>query len=191
MTIFTNPVTSRLISAPARLFLRLKGWRIEGEAPGGRSYVAALAPHTSNWDFLYFISASFTLDINIRWFGKHTLFKGPMGPIMRWLGGIPIHRGEAGDMVERAVAALTDRNQSITLGIAPEGTRSRAEKWKSGFLRIASAANVPVLLAGLDYERKLVSLGPLFETSDDLEADMKAIRHHFSAFTGKNPDQFA
>lgn len=144
-----------------------------------------MAPHTSNWDFVYFLAAALVFRLNVRWLGKDTLFRGPLGPVMRWLGGIGINRNEARDIVPDAVAFL-GASEAAALAIAPEGTRSKVTRWKTGFYRIAVAAEVPILLSWLDYPTKTAGLGPLIQPTGDMDADIKSIQDFYAPYKGKN-----
>lgn len=185
MTIFTNRILTPPLRGLARVFLKMTGWTCANRKPGTETYVAVMAPHTSNWDFLYFIAAALVFGLKVRWLGKHSLFKGPLGPVMKWFGGVPVNRGEAQDTVPDAVAFLRG-NESAALAIAPEGTRSSVRRWKSGFYRIAAEAEVPILLSWLDYPTKTAGLGPLFQPTGDMDADIKSMQAFYEQHKGKN-----
>jgi 1-acyl-sn-glycerol-3-phosphate acyltransferase len=165
--------------ACARALLALFGWRVDGEFPDRPKMVAIVAPHTSNWDFVVGILAVFALGLRVRFLGKHTLFKPPLGWLMRWLGGAPVVRdapqGAVGDAAE-----MIAREDKVLLGIAPEGTRKRGTPWRSGFYNIALAAQVPILPAAFDYARKSLRLFPLFEPTGNYEADLIRLQSHYT-----------
>jgi 1-acyl-sn-glycerol-3-phosphate acyltransferase len=121
--------------------------------------------------------------------GKHTLFRGPMGTVMRALGGIPVRRDRVGGLVAQMVEAF-ERNPSLVLTVPPEGTRTYVPYWKSGFYQIARAAQVPIVLGYLDYERRCGGLGPALLATDDIRADMDEIRAFYSDKRGLYPDRF-
>ena len=175
-------------SAPLRFLgrwmLRLMGWRVEGEVPNLPRFVIAVAPHTSNWDFLVGVAAMFALDLRLSFLGKHTLFRGPFGAAMRWLGGIPVDRASPHGVVGDSVAAFA-RSERRILAIAPEGTRKRVAHFKPGFLHIAHGAGVPVMLAALDYGARCVRLGPTFTVGDDIEGERLRVEAHFAPIRGK------
>lgn len=185
MTVFTNRVLTPPLRGLARLFLKATGWTCKNERPTADRYVAVMAPHTSNWDFLYFLAAGLVFRLNVRWLGKETLFAGPLGPVMKWLGGVPVNRGEAKDIVPDAVAFLRS-GEDAALAIAPEGTRSKVNRWKTGFYRIATEAEVPILLSWLDYPTKTAGLGPLFQPTGDMEKDIQTMRDFYKPWQGKN-----
>jgi 1-acyl-sn-glycerol-3-phosphate acyltransferase len=165
--------------------LRLLGWRVEGEVPDIPKFVIAVAPHTSNWDFVVGMATMFALDLRLAFIGKHTLFRGPFGAVLRWMGGIPVDRSKHHGVVRDAVAAFSQMDRHI-LAIAPQGTRHPVERFKTGFLHIASGAGVPVVLASLDYGAKVVKLGPTIIPGPDADADRAAIERHFSGVRGRN-----
>ena len=164
--------------------LKLLGWRVEGQVPNLPKMVIAVAPHTSNWDFVVGIAAMFALDLRLAFLGKHTLFRWPFGSILRWMGGIPVDRASPHGVVGESVAAFARVDRRI-LAIAPEGTRRQVRHFKSGFLQIARGAGVPVVLASLDYEAKCVRLGPAFMPGDDVEADRARTEAFFATVRGK------
>jgi 1-acyl-sn-glycerol-3-phosphate acyltransferase len=149
-----------------RGWLRLAGWRIDGELPDIGRCVAAVAPHSSNWDFVHAVAVVFALGLRVSFIGKHNLFRGPLGRFMRWLGGMPVDRSRPNGLVDDMVSAFA-QHDALWLGIAPEGTRTRVDGFKSGFYRIALGAGVPILPAALNYrERALILLPPIVPQPD-------------------------
>ena len=173
----------------SRLILRLLGWTVVDVPDRPERAVLVVYPHTSNWDFPLGVLAKTTLGLSARWAGKDSLFIGPMGPFMRWLGGIPINRREPGGIVDRLAADLTA--EPFLLAITPEGTRSLRPGWKSGFYRIARKTGLPVLLGTIDYGSKRVGLVDCFHLSGDEGADMARIAASYKACRGKYPQQAA
>ncbi len=169
------------------LGLRLAGWRLEGEAPAIPKYVLIGAPHTSNWDFAGLLAVSLNWEIPIAWVGKHTLFRGPAGPFMRALGGIPVDRRAHHGLVAQLVDEFRRRDRLI-LAITPEGTRGPTDGWKSGFYRIATEAGVPIVPGFVDYVNKRVGFGPPLSPSGDVRADMDVLRAFYADKHGKFPD---
>jgi 1-acyl-sn-glycerol-3-phosphate acyltransferase len=176
--------------ASGRAVLRILGWRVEGDFPNLPKFVVAVAPHTSNWDFVVGIATMFALDLRIAFLGKHTIFRWPFGRVMRWMGGIPVDRASPHGVVGDSVAAFSRMDRRI-LAIAPEGTRRQVKQFKSGFLQIARGAGVPVVLASLDYAARCVRLGPWFEPGEDIEADRRRTEEFFASVRGKRPRQSA
>jgi 1-acyl-sn-glycerol-3-phosphate acyltransferase len=172
------------VVAFGRFALRLLGWRVEGEVPDLPKFVIAVAPHTSNWDFVVGAAAMFALDLRLSFLGKHTLFRGPLAPVIRWMGGIPVDRSSPHGVVGDAVAAFA-RSERRLLAIAPQGTRRPVPHFKSGFLHIAKGAGVPVMLATLDYGERVVRLGPTSAVGEDIEAERARIEAFFAPIRGK------
>ncbi len=177
-----------MLQAISRRLLNVLGWSLRYEDPGTRRYVLIAAPHTSNWDFPLGLLAGWGMDLKANWIGKHTLFRGFMGPVFRALGGIAVDRGEAGGLIEQ-MAERFAQTDHLVLAIAPEGTRKSQEHWKSGFWHIARAAKVPIVMASLDYSAREVSVGGAFTPSDDREADFEIIRQFYAGRRGKRPEQ--
>lgn len=166
----------------------LAGWKTEGERPLWDKCVAIAAPHTSNWDFLYTVCLAFIYRIDPRIMMKSDWFFWPMGPVLRWLGAIPIDRSKSNNVVALSVAAFENKDR-LFLVVPPAGTRKKVAYWKSGFYRIAHGAQVPIVLGFLDYGRKAGGFGPSVFPSGDLEADMANIRRFYGPISGKNPLQ--
>lgn len=178
-----------MLSFIARLWLRLGGWTLVGEHPAVDKAVVIAAPHTSNWDGLWGLVAKVAFKVDVRFFGKESLFWFPLGTILRGMGGIPLNRSAPGSAVEQAIESFKTHDQ-FYFGMAPEGTRSLKDSWKSGFYRIATGANVPVILAFFDYENRRLGLGPTLAMSGDPDVDMETIRmFYLENGHGKRPDQ--
>lgn len=190
-TIFTTPVVNTLLRGFSLAFLKLTGWKVEGALPPqAAKSVFIAAPHTSNWDLPYTLMVAFALRLNPYWMGKHTIFKAPFGPIMRWLGGIAVNRDQANNLVAASAQAIREADGPVQLIVPPEGTRSKTRYWKTGFYYIAQTAGVPIVMAYMDYAAKRSGLGPLFQPTGDVEADMAAIKAFYAPFKGRNADQF-
>lgn len=170
-----------------RSILRLGGWRMVGELPDVPRVVLIGAPHTSNWDGVWGFAAKIGLGLEIRILGKRELFWWPLGVLLRKLGVMAIDRGRSTGVVEQ-VAAMIRGHERFWFGLAPEGTRKRVEHWKSGFLKIARAADVPVLPVYFHYPERIIGVGPLFHVGDDAEADMRRIREWYRPWRGRNRD---
>lgn len=166
--------------------MRLSGWRFEGAFPDLRQFVIAVAPHTSNWDFLHGAAAMFALDLKVNFIGKHTIFVWPFSAFLRWMGGIPVDRASAHGVVGEVVDAFRNFPDQV-LAIAPEGTRRKVDRYKTGFLHIARGAGVPVVLVGLDYEARCVRIGPVIEVGEDIEAERARVEAHFAKVPARHP----
>ena len=173
----------------AEFFLRLTGWETEGERPRSPKVVLIAAPHTSNWDLAFLLALAMRYDMKPYWMGKHTLFRGPMGWVMRRVGGIPIRRHKREDVVQQMTRVFAER-ETLCLTVPPEGTRGHVPYWKSGFYHIARGAQVPVVLGYLDYARKRGGFGPEFQLTGDIPADMERIRIFYADKLGKFPACF-
>ncbi|WP_395377700.1 lysophospholipid acyltransferase family protein [Marinicella sp. W31] len=166
--------------------LKIFGWRIRVELPDTRKFVLIAAPHTSNWDFIVGILVRFAIGLKINFLGKASLFKPPFGWIFSSLGGIPVERNSRQNMVEQMVEEFAKRTQ-LCLALAPEGSRSPKEYWKTGFYHIAYKAGVPIVMGTLNFKNKLVEIKEHFMPSGDIHKDMEIIRAYFSKIQGKNP----
>ncbi len=190
-TIFDTPLVNTLLCGASIAFLKLAGWRVEGRLPAeAHKSVLIAAPHTSNWDLPYTLMAAFALRLHPYWMGKASIFRGPFGPVMRWLGGIPVRREQSNNLVAASVAALVAADGPVQLIVPPEGTRGRTREWKTGFYFIAQGAKLPIVMAYMDYTHKRVGLGPLFHPSGDVAADLAAIKAFYAPLRGKNAAQF-
>ena len=170
----------------AKSLMKLAGWRTHVVPPHTSSFVLIGAPHTSNWDFLLVLALIYIESIPIRIMGKDTLFRWPLGIFMRAIGAIPVNRRERTSMVDM-IAARFEQEQNLIIGIAPEGTRSSAKHWRSGFYYIALKAKVPIVMAYLDYGNKVVGIGPNIKPTGNIDADFEKIRDFYSGIKGKFP----
>lgn len=170
------------------LAFKIFGWSIKGNFPGDlKKYVVAVGPHTSNWDFLVGLAARSILRMkDTKFLGKDALFRPPYGWLFRALGGYPVDRTHKHDMVEQ-VAKLINSHDRFVLAIAPEGTRKKVEKLKTGFYYIAKAANIPIFPVGFDFSSRVVIIGPAVVPSD-FEADIRTLLDFYRSIKGKNPD---
>ncbi len=172
----------------AKHILNLFGWNLVAELPPVQKYLMIGAHHTSNWDLPIALLMMAALGLRLRWIGKDSLFKGPQGQIMRWLGGIPVERGAKKNFVGQ-ITDLYNQRKEMVITIAPEGTRSAVDHWKTGFYHIASGANIPVAMAFLDYSRKTCGVGGYFYPSGDMEADLDILKRFYGTKIGKYPSQ--
>jgi len=159
------------------------GWRIEGQIPDRAKLVAIVAPHSSNWDFVLGIAAVYALGLRVRFLGKHTLFRFPLGGLMRWLGGTPVVRETPQGAVTAAVDMMA-REDRVVLGLAPAGTRSRNAPWRSGFYHIAVAARAAILPVAFDYGQRAIRLFPAIEPTGDYAADLPRLQALYAGVRG-------
>lgn len=171
------------------LYMRLSGWRIVGGAPEVRKFVLVATPHTSNWDLPVVLALTWVLGLRIHWLGKKQLFRWPFGWFMRLLGGVSVDRSAPQGTVTQVAEAFRGRDEFVLL-IPAEGTRSRAEYWKSGFYYIAKQAEVPLVLGRLDWGPKTGMLDEPLWPSDDVLADMDRVRAFYDGTTAKFPKKF-
>ena len=165
------------------------GWRAEVTEQHPDKYIICLAPHTSNWDFLIgqlYMRAS---RMQSNFLMKKEWFFWPLGPIFRSMGGIPVVRQKHTSMTD-TLAATAMQATSFHLCITPEGTRSLNPDWKKGFYFIAHKAGMPILLYGIDYEKRLIRCTKTIWPTGDVEADMRQIKLYYKDFRGKHPEQF-
>ncbi len=190
-TVFTTPIVNSVLRLFSVVVMKMLGWKVDGVLPpNGSKSVLIAAPHTSNWDFPYTLMTAFVLGLNIRWMGKSSLFAFPFGTTMRWLGGVSVDRSQSNNLVAQAAQSLRESTEPMQLVVPPEGTRSKARYWKTGFYYIAHAAQVPIVMAYMDYPRKRAGLGPVLVPTGDIEQDMITIKAFYAQFQGKNIDQF-
>lgn len=168
--------------------LRRAGWTITGERPAAPRYVLVASPHSSNWDTAVMLLFAAHFGIRLRWVGKRESFRWPLGLLLRRLGGIPIERS-GGQGVVAATAEVFRGEGPLALAIAPDGTRSARDYWRSGFYHIARAAGVPLVLSYLDWGRRRAGIGPTLPLSGDVRADMDHIRAFYAGMVGRHPDQ--
>ena len=172
------------------IFHKLLGWKFQGNFPSKlKKYIVIAAPHTSWQDFSIAILARNVSGERINFIGKDSLFKGPFGFIFKALGGSPVDRSKNNNLVD-AIVDIFENKEEFRLGLSPEGTRKKVDKWKTGFYYIAKGANVPIVMATLDFGNKQVKVSEPYFTTDDIEKDFEYFHSFFEGVQGKNPDQF-
>jgi 1-acyl-sn-glycerol-3-phosphate acyltransferase len=171
-----------------KLVFTFLGWKISGDFPVlPKKYIVAVAPHTSNWDFVVGIAARSILRMQkTKFLAKSQLFRRPFGWIFRRLGGFPVERSSKHDMVKQVVT-LFNSHERFVLAIAPEGTRKKVDKLRTGFWYIAKAANVPIIPVGFDFRRKEVIIGEPLYTSEDIIRDFNTLHRFYRTINGRNP----
>jgi 1-acyl-sn-glycerol-3-phosphate acyltransferase len=178
-------------SALARWLLSLWGWRVVCFGFPARQGVVIVYPHTSNWDFVVMILAKWSVGVQVRFWGKDSLFSIPgVGAWLRWLGGVPVNRkapkGLVGDTVALMVQARS-RNELFWLGLAPEGTRKKIDGLRGGFYQVALGAQVPLGVIALDYQRHTVRINHFFMPTGDAEHDYRVIAAGLQDAVGHRP----
>jgi 1-acyl-sn-glycerol-3-phosphate acyltransferase len=172
----------------AATVLQLFGWKAVGQLPNLPKFLLVGAPHTSNLDGVLAVFVLMAAGLELHWMVKKEVLDNPFGGLLRWLGGVAVDRKSPQDVVGQIVERFEKRAKFVVV-IAPEGTRKRVERWKTGFYRIALAAKVPMVLVYADYARREVGIGPVMQPSGDLEKDMAEIRAFFSTITPRHPDR--
>ena len=163
------------------------GWRVDVTLPKEKKFVLIGAPHTSNWDLPLTLLCFWFLQKKITWVAKKQLFVGPLNTIFRALGGIPVDRSASTGFIEQ-IAQQFSEHQEMILALAPEGTRSKARYWKSGFYYIALAADVPICLGYLDYPNRVMGFGTMIIPSGNIDEDFEKIKLFYKTKMGKIPD---
>jgi len=173
-----------MFKAFCSFIFKIFGWKIIGELPDLKKFIVIVAPHTSNWDFLWGIVARGILDRDIRYLGKKELFKPPFGWIFRALGGYPVDRQQSQSTVDRVVEIFYEQ-ESFLLALAPEGTRSQVTYWRTGFYHISIKAQVPIVMIGMDYFHREIRIMEPFHPGGSIEKDMPFIRQQFRDCRGR------
>jgi len=186
-TIFSTPILTPVLRAFAIAVLKITRWQAIGKEFTNPRLVLIAAPHTSNWDFPLMLLVVLKLRLEVFWMGKDSLFKFPFGPMMKWLGGIPIDRSKANNVVTQITEEFAQNDKLVVL-IPPEGTRSKVDQWKSGFYHIARNANVPILLGYVDAPKKEAGLADFYIPTGDLDKDMEEIRQFYAGKGGIRPE---
>lgn len=169
--------------------LRLFGWKVAVKVPDFPKCVICVAPHTSNWDFIIGKLAYLSVGRSAGFLIKKDWFFFPLNLIFKAMGGVPVDRKRKTDMVEQLVERF-NANKHFCIAVTPEGTRKRNPYWKKGFYYIALNAHVPIVLAYIDYARKIVGLEEVFYPTGDEAADLAFIKSYYRHIKGKNPENF-
>lgn len=172
------------------LLFKVMGFTVNETVKRPNKYVIALAPHTSNWDFVIGQLYSMAEGVQCDFMMKKEWFFWPLGPIFRKLGGVPVQRSKQTSLTDQLAQAATERNE-FRLCITPEGTRKLQPEWKKGFYYIALKAGIPILLYGLDYKRKLIQCTKMIMPSGNIDTEMREIKEYFEQFQGKKPELFS
>ena len=184
--IANRPKVLKLIG---KLAMKVTGWKTVGDFPKDERVLLVAGPHTSNWDFVLAMSLILSLDVNFHWIGKHSVFKKGFRRLLRKMGGIPVNRANPAAL-KQEIQNVTDKYKGFLIVIAPEGTRQKVKRLKSGFLRIANETNSQIMMAGVDFSNKTIQLGDFFSPTGNVEQDLESIREYFSNFSGKRPEFF-
>lgn len=178
-----------LMQRSASRLLRLADWTIHPFPDIPKAMVVG-GPHTSNWDGVLGVACGIALGLDARFMIKHTLFRGPLGWLLRRLGAIPVDRTKTGGVVGQVVEQFKTSDRMVVV-VTPEGTRKSAKKWKTGFHHIARQAGVPIVLAVADYRKKQLTYPIILQPSEDVEADMQKLYEGFAEATPRRPERLS
>jgi len=173
----------------SRIIFWVLGWQVIGPFECPKKCVIIAAPHTSNWDFLIGRCYGYITGISAKYLIKSSLFKPILGFLLRWDGGIPVYRDSRKNVVDQIVEQFNNSDNFI-LGIAPEGTRSRVDRWKTGFYHIAYKAKVPIVLVAVDFKTKKIGIVNSIIPTGDIDKDMLFIQNQFKDLQGKIPENY-
>lgn len=172
------------------ILTKILGWKFDGNFPHHlKKFVVIVAPHTSWVDFPIGILARVSSGIMIHFIGKDSLFKPPFGFIFKALGGTPVNRSQSNNLVD-AIVKIFNSKEEFKLGLSPEGTRKKVDKWKTGFYFIAKGANVPIVMAALDFKDKKIKISEPYFPKNDMEKDFQVFKAFYKDVQGKNPVLF-
>ncbi|NVJ51830.1 MAG: lysophospholipid acyltransferase family protein [Gammaproteobacteria bacterium] len=170
-----------------KLGLRLWRWKVVGEVPAMPKCVLIFAPHTSNWDVLLLLLLKWQSGLKPTFIGKHTLFWPPLSWFFRAIGGEPVNRNKAQNVVEQIVEKFNNK-EHMHFALSPEGTRSKKDHWKTGFYRVAIKAGVPIQTVFLDTTTREVGFGPVLEPSGNIEQDFEWLAQFYQTKKGFRPE---
>ena len=184
----------KIVVFMGRLLLKVFGWRVEGMVPEmakNENLVLIAAPHTSNWDGVFGFAAIIGLDAKISYFGKYTLFDQPiLGRFLKYMGGIPVDKNNPGSGLVREAIANMEKLKGSLIAMAPEGTRSKTEQWRTGFLRIAEAVDAKIFVAAFDFNTKRIVLDKFFQPSENMQKDLDNLKAYYTQYGAKRPENF-
>ncbi len=173
----------------AKLMLRTFGWKIENAAVMPQKCVICVAPHTTNWDFMVGVLYKSAMKVKANFFIKKEWFSFPFGGLMNSLGGVPVDRSKKTSLTDQMAEVFKKRDE-FRVAIAPEGTRKAIAEWKKGFYFIALKAEVPIVLAYIDYKKKTVGIGKIIDATGDIDVDMTKIKTYYKDINAKFPNNF-
>lgn len=183
---------SPLVIGPLRSFatwaLRVRGWQVEGRLPDAPRFVLVAAPHTSSLDLPIMLAVGLHFRVRLHWLGSSLYFRWPASSLLRWLGGIPVGGASSGGPLDQATELMASVDE-IAVGISPEGSRHRVQRWRTGFYHLALDATVPIVLGFIDYRRRVTGVGPSFTPTGDIEADLESVRAFYADIRGRHPER--
>ncbi len=190
---FIGPNTPRMGNALTRwigdVILKAMGWTLVGKLPNLKKAIIIGGPHTSNWDLFLAMGSMLSVGLKFSWMMKKEAFFWPLGSLWKKMGGIPIDRGAKIDFIGQ-LKTFFETQDKVWLGITPEGTRSKVERYKTGYLRIAKGVGVPLFIVGIDSTNKRIVLDKIWEPTGEIETENTAIKTYIeSHYNGVNPDK--
>ena len=190
---FIGPNTPRMGNALTRwigdIILNSMGWTLHGELPNLKKAIIIGGPHTSNWDLFLALGSMLSIGIKFSWMMKKEAFIWPLGSLWKALGGIPIDRKAKTDVIGQVKTFFVE-NDKVWLGLTPEGTRAKVERYKTGYLRMAKGVGVPLFIVGIDSVNKRVVLDKTWDPSRDIETENAAIKAYVeNTYVGINPEK--
>ncbi|MCD6376823.1 MAG: lysophospholipid acyltransferase family protein [Caldisericaceae bacterium] len=184
---YTTSLFFNLFKTLSNIILKLMGWKTTGRVPEEKKFVMIGYPHTSNWDAFIGLLVFTAMGLRLHWLAKQSLFKWPLGPILRFTGAIPVNRSQSQNFIEYS-KQLFNQYDRLILTLSPEGSRKKTAYWRTGFYYMALNAGVPIVLGFLDYSRKTGGFGPLIWPGGNIEQDLKKIRQFYQGIKGKFPE---
>lgn len=184
---YTTSLFFNLFKTLSKIILKLMGWKTTGKVPEEKKFVMIGYPHTSNWDAFIGLLVFTAMGLRLHWLAKQSLFKWPLGPILRFTGAIPVNRSQSQNFIEYS-KQLFNQYDRLILTLSPEGSRKKTAYWRTGFYYMALNARVPIVLGFLDYSRKTGGFGPLIWPGGNIEQDLKKIRQFYQGIKGKFPE---
>lgn len=185
--LLNNPFFKPILYGFATVSLFLLRWKTKGRMPDIKKFILVAAPHSSNWDFIFFLLIIFKFQIPVHWMGKKSMFIWPFKGLLENLGGISIDRSRKGNLVAAMVETF-DRTDRLIITIAPSGTRKKVTHWKTGFYQIACQAKVPIVCGFVDYKLKTGGIGPVIFPTGDMDSDMQTMKDFYKDKSGKYAD---
>lgn len=172
-----------------KLYFKISGWKIIGSFDNAPpKFIVIVMPHTANFDFILGVLARAQLNIrNSKYLGKSQLFRPPFGFIFRWLGGYPVDRSRDNNLVDAVVRIFNEKSE-FAIALAPEGTRSKVDRLKTGFYQIAKKANIPIIPVAFDYSTRTIIIGDEFWPTDNIKEDFRYLINYFAQYKGKYPE---
>ena len=177
------------LRAFGKIGLKIFGWKVEGKMPDLKKCVVIAAPHTSNFDFVFGVLYAFSQGLNVKFLIKKEAFFFPMKYLLNSLGGIPVDRKKNTNVVEQ-VSEKIKKSKKFVLVLAPEGTRKKTKKWRSGFFYIAKTADIPIVVAYLDYQKKIVGFKNIIKADREFDEQINEIKKLYKGIVPKYPEMF-